>query len=160
MNKEHFYKVMSDGLIDGDICFDIFGYVYTVHNSCPQDTQYNLPSIEQSDSKGSCSVSYYEEEEIMLVCIDNMSFYWKEFPSRFSSKIDINTCRVEGEVEEKVRTVVVPFRDMCEKPTDNYRMELMFENRKLISIILVVSKLNDKFQGTMANLQLMGDICI
>lgn len=159
MSTELFFKKISDGLIDGEIYFKIFGYVYTVHKVNPHNTTYNPPSIEQSDAEGFCSVSYYEEEEVILVCIDNMSFYWNEFPSRFSSKIDLKACRVDGEKNEDTRTVVISFKDMCDKPTDNYRMELMFERNKLISIIFVISKLDDNFQGTMVNLQLLGELC-
>lgn len=159
MSTELFFKKISDGLIDGEIDFKIFGYVYTVHKVNPHNTTYNPPSIEQSDAEGFCSVSYYEEEEVILVCIDNMSFYWNEFPSRFSSKIDLKACRVDGGKNEDIRTVVIPFKDMCDKPTDNYRMELMFERNKLFSIIFVISKLDDNFQGTMENLQLLGELC-
>jgi hypothetical protein len=159
MSTELFFKKISDGLIDGEIYFKIFGYVYTVHKVNPHNTTYNPPSIEQSDAEGFCSISYYEEEEVILVCIDNMSFYWNEFPSRFSSKIDLKECRVDGEKNEDIRTVVIPFKDMCDKPTDNYRMELMFERNKLFSIIFVISKLDDNFQGTMENLQLLGELC-
>ena len=141
MSTELFFKKISDGLIDGEIYFKIFGYVYTVHKVNPHNTTYNPPSIERSDAEGFCSVSYYEEEEVILVCIDNMSFYWNEFPSRFSSKIDLKACRVDGGKNEDIRTVVIPFKDMCDKPTDNYRMELMFERNKLFSIIFVISKL-------------------
>ncbi len=158
MSTELFFKKISDGLIDGEIYFKICGYVYTVHKLNPHNTTYNPPSIEQSDAEGFCSVSYYEEEEVILVCIDNMSFSWNEFPSRFSSKIDLMACKVDGEKNEDSRTVVIPFKDMCDKPTDNYRMELMFERNKLISIIFFISKLDDNFQGTMGNLQLLGEL--
>ena len=45
MSTELFFKKISDGLIDGEIYFKIFGYVYTVHKVNPHNTTYNPPSI-------------------------------------------------------------------------------------------------------------------
>lgn len=47
---------------------------------------------------------------------------------------------------------------MSDNPNDKYRIELMFKDKELISIILVISKMDEHFNGTMKNLQLIGEI--
>lgn len=158
MKSELFFKRISDGLIDYPFCYDIWSYTYTVHNVGRHDTSYRMPSIEQSDASGVCSIDYFEEDEVVFVCIDNMAFDWNDFPSRFSSKVDVKKCRIEGEEDEDIRTVIIPFDDMSDNPNDKYRIELMFKDKELISIILVISKMDEHFNGTMKNLQLIGEI--
>ena len=158
MNNESFFKEISDGLIDYPVCFNIWSYTFTVKMVNSNDRSYRIPSIEESDASGICSIDYYEEEEAVLVCIDNMAFYWNEFPNRFSSKVDVKKCRVEGEKDKGIRTVVIPFDDMSESPDDSYRMELMFKDKKLFCIIFWITKMDEHLNGTMKSLQLIGEI--
>lgn len=152
MNSESFFKEITHGLIDHSIDFSIWSYVYTKKNG------FSMPSIEESDATGYCSIEYYEEEQSILVCIDNMEFYWNEFPSRFSSKIDAKQCKIDGEINEEIRTVIIPFDDMAESTNDNYRIELMFKNKKLICITFWITKMEERFIGSTTQLCLIGEL--
>lgn len=158
MNDTQFFKLISDGMLDGNIIFDVFAYVYTDHNSTPRDTNYTSPIIEESNTKGYCIIEYYEADKRIEVHLeDMMNFDWNNFPSIFMSLIEPQLCRIEGEAVEDIRTIVIPFKDMSDSPHESYRMELMLEKRKLISIVFTETKLDEQFHGTMKSLQLIGD---
>ena len=159
MEASQFFYEISDGMIAENIIYDVYAYVYTVHNSNPRDCCYNPPLIKESNTKGECFVEYYENAEEIVVTLNNIqNFDWNDFPFRFSSFINLKQCRIDVEEDEDVRTVVIPFRDMSDSPNEKYRMELMFEKSKLISIVLTETKLDSQLRGTMKSLQLIGEL--
>lgn len=159
MTSKQFFKEISDGMIDGNIFFDVFTYVYTVHDSTPRDRYYVPPTIEESNTKGECIIEYYEDDEGIVANIeDMMNFDWNNFPSRFMSLIEPQICRIEGEAGEDIRTIVIPFEDMSDSSNESYRMEIMLEKKKLISIIFTETKIDEQFHGTMKSLQLIGEM--
>lgn len=158
MTANQFFNDISDGMIDGNIYFDVFAYVYTVHNSTPRDSYYIPPTIKESSTKGECIIEYYEDDKGIVAEIeDMMNFDWNNFPSRFKSLIDPKICRIDGEASEDIRTIVIPFEDMSDSSNESYKMEFMLDKKKLISIIFTETRLDEQLHGTMKSLQLIGE---
>ena len=151
INKDDLFKVAGPDLI-----YDVSYYTYTVHVSNPRDANYNPPTVQSSKTEGECHISYFDNK--LLVDVRFPNFNWDAFKPEFYSYIDPNKCKIEGEKGEKVRTVVIPFPDMSNYPKESYKIELMFENNNLISIILTESRLDSNFCGIIKSLQLIGHL--
>lgn len=160
-----FFSEVTDGMINRgdlfkvagpDLSYDIYDYSYTVHVSHLHDAKYNPPTIQSSKTEGECHISYFDNKLLVDVRIPN--FNWDDFKPEFFSYIDPQKCRIEGEEGEKVRTVIIPFPDMSNDSKESYRLEFMFENINLISIILTEFMLDDNLCSVIKSLQLIGNL--
>lgn len=133
-------KSISKGDLDGSFCFEIKSCLYLQGGPSGYSDLSNSVEI---DADAICSINndLYEGDEIIYVSIDHLYIPYRSSPICFDSRLFKERCFVNGDEGENFRLLTVAFPDMAENEDGSYRMELRFENGKLLNIGFVINKL-------------------
>ena len=163
MKAREFIKEITNGLIDvqSQIEFSVTSYTCMHNDTDISSNGYRQPCIETYDlvDYGLCIIGYLKDSNEILIDVTPEIRFLGGNGFEIVSKIDTESCSINKNNEDGTIWVSIPLKDLCVMPCDGYKVDLCFENEKLIMISFAKSTYNEYSRSiTLDNLILYGKL--